>query len=87
MIRYADDFVMGFERREDAERVLAMLHLRMADYGLTLHPDKTRLIDLLPDAGKPRVHAKVIQLPLPRFARANEHFETRPAGQEQGGES
>jgi group II intron reverse transcriptase/maturase len=45
MIRYADDFVMGFERKEDAERVLAMLHQRMADYGLTLHSDKTRLID------------------------------------------
>jgi hypothetical protein len=45
MIRYCDDFVMGFERKEDAERVLAMLHRRMADYGLTLHPDKTRLID------------------------------------------
>ena len=45
MIRYCDDFVMGFERKEDAERVLAMLHQRMADYGLLLHPDKTRLID------------------------------------------
>jgi RNA-directed DNA polymerase len=44
MIRYADDFVMGFERKEDAELVLAMLHQRMAVYGLTLHPDKTRLI-------------------------------------------
>jgi group II intron reverse transcriptase/maturase len=44
LIRYADDFVMGFERRDDAERVLAVLHKRMAKYGLTLHPEKTRLI-------------------------------------------
>jgi RNA-directed DNA polymerase len=44
LIRYADDFVMGFEKPEDAERVLAVLHRRMAKYGLTLHPDKTRLI-------------------------------------------
>lgn len=44
LIRYADDFVMGFARRDDAERVLAVLHKRMAKYGLTLHPDKTRLI-------------------------------------------
>ncbi|MGH7573617.1 MAG: reverse transcriptase domain-containing protein, partial [Longimicrobiales bacterium] len=44
LIRYADDFVMGFERAEDAERVLKVLHLRMAKYGLTLHPDKTQLI-------------------------------------------
>jgi RNA-directed DNA polymerase len=44
LIRYADDFVMGFERPEDARRVLDVLHRRMARYGLTLHPDKTRLI-------------------------------------------
>jgi group II intron reverse transcriptase/maturase len=45
LIRYADDFVMGFERREDAEYVLARLYQRMAEYGLTLHPDKTRLVE------------------------------------------
>jgi group II intron reverse transcriptase/maturase len=44
LVRYADDFVIGFERREDAERVMALLHDRMASYGLTLHPDKTRLL-------------------------------------------
>jgi group II intron reverse transcriptase/maturase len=44
LIRYADDFVMGFERKEDAERVLELLAGRMAEYGLTLHPDKTRLL-------------------------------------------
>jgi RNA-directed DNA polymerase len=44
LIRYADDFVVGFARQDDAERVLEVLHKRMAKYGLTLHPDKTRLI-------------------------------------------
>lgn len=44
LVRYADDFVIGFQRREDAMRVLALLHARMKEYGLTLHPDKTRLI-------------------------------------------
>jgi group II intron reverse transcriptase/maturase len=44
LIRFADDFVIGFAKREDAERVLRILHLRMAKYGLTLHPEKTRLI-------------------------------------------
>lgn len=44
IIRYADDFVMGFARQDDAVRVLEVLHKRMAKYGLTLHPDKTRLI-------------------------------------------
>lgn len=47
MIRYADDFVMGFARQEDAVRVLAVLHRRMAKYGLTLHPEKTRLIPFM----------------------------------------
>ncbi len=44
LVRYADDFVIGFERRDDAERVMALLHERLASYGLTLHPDKTRLL-------------------------------------------
>jgi group II intron reverse transcriptase/maturase len=53
LVRYADDFVIGFRRREDAERVLQLLHARMTEYGLTLHPDKTRLIPFeRPQSGK-----------------------------------
>lgn len=44
LVRYADDFVIGFTRKEDAERVLAVLGKRMAAFGLTLHPDKTRIL-------------------------------------------
>jgi hypothetical protein len=44
LIRYADDFVMCFERRDDAERVLAVLSKRVEGFGLRLHPDKTRLV-------------------------------------------
>jgi group II intron reverse transcriptase/maturase len=44
LIRYADDFVIGFEREDDAIKVLELLNRRMAEYGLTLHPDKTRLV-------------------------------------------
>lgn len=44
LIRYADDFVIGFEHQEDAKRVMEMLPERMGRYGLTLHPDKTRLL-------------------------------------------
>jgi RNA-directed DNA polymerase len=43
-IRYADDFILCFQYREDAERVLAVLTKRFAKYGLTLHPEKTRLL-------------------------------------------
>jgi RNA-directed DNA polymerase len=45
LVRYADDAVLGFERQDDAERVVAVLGKRMARFGLTLHPDKTRLFD------------------------------------------
>ena len=44
LIRYADDFVMCFEREEDALRVMRVLDKRLERYGLTLHPDKTRLV-------------------------------------------
>lgn len=44
-VRYADDGVFGFERQEDAQRVLAVLGKRMQRFGLTLHPQKTRLLD------------------------------------------
>ncbi len=44
LVRYADDFVIGFEHRDDAERVMAVLPKRMGRYGLTLHADKTRLV-------------------------------------------
>jgi RNA-directed DNA polymerase len=43
-IRYADDFILCFQYREDAERVRAVLTKRFAKYGLTLHPEKTRLL-------------------------------------------
>ncbi len=46
LIRYADDFVMCFSDQADAERVLAVLPKRLGKYGLSLHEDKTRLIDL-----------------------------------------
>lgn len=44
LIRYADDFVICFEREDDARRVAEVLPKRFAKYGLRLHPDKTRLL-------------------------------------------
>lgn len=44
LIRYADDFIIGFEREDDARRVVAVLDKRMERFGLALHPDKTRLL-------------------------------------------
>lgn len=51
LIRYADDAMMVFVREADARRVLAVLAKRFAKYGLTLHPEKTRLIDFRRPAG------------------------------------
>ena len=45
LARFADDYVAGFEHREDAERFLAALRDRFAQFGLELHPDKSRLIE------------------------------------------
>jgi RNA-directed DNA polymerase len=44
-IRYCDDFVLCFQYRRDAERVLSVLPKRFGKYGLSLHPEKTRLIE------------------------------------------
>jgi RNA-directed DNA polymerase len=48
MVRYADDFVMVFSDKQDAERILAVLPKRFGRFGLTLHPEKTRLVRFLP---------------------------------------
>jgi group II intron reverse transcriptase/maturase len=45
LVRFADDFVAGFEHKADADRFLAELRGRFAQFGLDLHPDKTRLIE------------------------------------------
>jgi len=45
VVRYADDAVLGFERREEADRFLEQLRERLRKFGLELHPEKTRLIE------------------------------------------
>lgn len=50
LVRYADDFVIVFRNKADAERIMAALPKRFAEYGLSLHPDKTRLMPF----GRPR---------------------------------
>jgi RNA-directed DNA polymerase len=45
IVRFADDFIVGFEHRDDAERFLTELRERFAKFGLELHPGKTRLVE------------------------------------------
>jgi group II intron reverse transcriptase/maturase len=58
LVRYADDFVILFGQEDDARRIYEVLPKRFSKYGLTLHPDKTRLIpfrrpDLSPEGAPP----------------------------------
>ena len=45
IVRFADDFIVGFEEERDAQQFLSDLRERLAEFGLGLHPDKTRLIE------------------------------------------
>jgi hypothetical protein len=45
IVRYLDDFIVGFETRKEAEQFLSALRERLGQFGLTLHPDKTRLLE------------------------------------------
>jgi RNA-directed DNA polymerase len=48
-VQFADDFVIGFEYKEDAQRVYQTLPKRFKKYGLTIHPEKTRLLNFSPE--------------------------------------
>jgi len=54
VVRFADDIVLGFQVKSDAERLRAELAERMACFGLQLHPDKTRLLEFGPYAAARR---------------------------------
>src|SRR6516225_4682399 len=56
LVRFADDALMAFDNIDDAKRVLSVLGKRLARYGLTLHPDKTRLVDFRPHRPRTRGH-------------------------------
>ena len=45
VLRYADDTVVGFEHETDARRFLDMMRTRLEEFALSLHPEKTRLIE------------------------------------------
>lgn len=45
IVRYADDLIVGFEREDDARRFLDAMRARLEEFALSLHPDKTRLIE------------------------------------------
>jgi group II intron reverse transcriptase/maturase len=52
LIRYADDFVIGFRDERDAQRVMEVIPKRFGRYGLTVHPTKTKLVRFLPPSSR-----------------------------------
>ena len=57
VVRYADDIIVGFQHRAEAERFLGELRVRFAKFGLELHPEKTRLLEFGPYAAERRHRA------------------------------
>ena len=57
VVRYADDAIVGFQHRADAERFLVELRERFAKFNLELHPEKTRLLEFGPYAAENRRRA------------------------------
>ena len=45
IVRYADDFIVGFQHESDAQRFLDEMRERLGKFALSLHPEKTRLIE------------------------------------------
>jgi RNA-directed DNA polymerase len=45
IVRYADDFIVGFQHESDARRFLEEMRMRLREFALSLHPEKTRLIE------------------------------------------
>jgi RNA-directed DNA polymerase len=54
LIRYADDFVIGFRDQRDAHRVMEVLPKRVGKYGLSVHPTKTKLVPFRPPSSTTR---------------------------------
>jgi group II intron reverse transcriptase/maturase len=52
LIRYADDFVIGFRDERDAQRVMDVIPKRFGKFGLTVHPTKTKLVRFLPPSSR-----------------------------------
>ena len=52
LIRYADDFLIGFSDHRDAQRVMEVIPKRFGKYGLTVHPTKTKLVRFLPPSSR-----------------------------------
>ena len=67
LIRFADDFAMGFSCEEDARRVLEVVPKRFEKYGLAIHPDKTRLVPFERPSDRPQRSGTSLRVPPGTF--------------------
>jgi RNA-directed DNA polymerase len=67
LIRFADDFVMGFTCEEDARKVMDVLPKRFEKYDLTIHPEKTRLVPFERPSDRPKPSATATRVPAGSF--------------------
>jgi RNA-directed DNA polymerase len=67
LIRFADDFVMGFTCEEDARRVMDVLPERFEKYGLTIHPEKARLVPFERPSDRPQRPGTPVRTPAGTF--------------------
>ena len=74
VVRYADDLVAGFEHEDDARRFLDAMHERFEAFSLSLHPDKTRLIEFGRLAAVDRKEARCRQTGNLRFLGLHLHL-------------
>lgn len=80
LVRYADDFVIAFELKDDAMRVMAVIGRRFERFGLTLHPEKTRLVHFQrPDSGRRKGPATFDFLGFTAYWRRSRQGWWRPA--------
>jgi RNA-directed DNA polymerase len=82
LVRFADDAVMAFEDVLDAQRVLGVLGKRLARYGLTLHPDKTRFVDFRNTESNRLTHPEADGT---TFSFAPKRCATRPRARQRAG--
>jgi len=68
IVRYADDFIIGFEREADARRFLDAMRERLGKFALSLHPEKTRLIEFGRHAAENRVAGSASRRPSTSWA-------------------
>jgi RNA-directed DNA polymerase len=79
IVRYADDFIIGFQHESDARRFLDEMRQRLQEFALSLHPEKTRLIVRTLCGGTPKA-ARAWQAGDLQFPRLHLHLRQNPIG-------